>query len=184
MGDSDSPDENPIWIHNPPLRAISYLCSKLVRLMSFLYQTSAFYDSFEILVPDNSPTYITHTGQSLNRFHPPSDSFPNYVQYVCGKNFKSFWPCRKDRHFESPNFAFNLTSWIVKNAINWTTTYVTTISAFLHCSFHMQVCKTSYAIMEVLKNLQVISALPTQRNCNCFSPRHQSRQKQNTFWNY
>ena len=54
-----------------------------------LYQISAFYDNFEILVHNTPPTPMTPTGQPLDRFGPSSNSFPNFVQYAYGKNFKS-----------------------------------------------------------------------------------------------
>ena len=52
-------------------------------------QISAFYYNFEILVHNTPPTYLTPTGQPVDRFHPSSNSVPNFVQYAYGKNFKS-----------------------------------------------------------------------------------------------
>ena len=68
-----------------------------------LYQISAFYDNFEILVHNTPPTQMTPTAQPLDRFRPSSNSFPNFVQYAYGKNFKSIGSsvlalsCRTDR---------------------------------------------------------------------------------------
>ena len=47
-----------------------------------MYQSSAFYDNFEISVYNNHTTHMAPTGQPLDRFCSSSNLIPNFAQYV------------------------------------------------------------------------------------------------------